>query len=215
MSSDSDLTARARIRDAAIALFTERGIAGATIRDIAQAAGVSSGLLRHHFGSKEGLRDACDEWALSQVAQMQMRFTENQAIGTLAPETLAFQQYLVRSLMDGSPRGSAMFAQAVAHGERWTERAGLETDDPRAFAAVLGAMKMGMFLMSDQLSAVLGEDVGKPDGYLRMVRASLDIFSQPLLTAEQADRARKDLDRLVATMTGEKGPWRMPSMPKD
>jgi AcrR family transcriptional regulator len=215
VSSDSDLTARARIRDAAIALFTERGIAGATIRDIAQAAGVSSGLLRHHFGSKEGLRDACDEWAMGQITQMQMRFTENQAVGALAPEAMALQQYLVRSLMDGSPRGSAMFAQAVTHGERWVEATGLESSDPRAFAAVLGAMKMGMFLMRDQLSAVLGEDVGEMPGYLRMIRASVEVFTQPLLTPEQADQARKELDRLEDSLMGEKGSWRMPSMSKD
>ncbi|SDT71850.1 TetR/AcrR family transcriptional regulator [Actinoplanes derwentensis] len=215
MSSDSDLTARARIRDAAIALFTERGVAAATIRDIAQAAGVSSGLLRHHFGSKEGLRDACDEWAFSQIAQMQIRFSENQAVGALMPEALAFQHYLVRSLMDGSARGSAMFTMAVEHGERWVAGTDLQTSDRRAFAAVLGAMKLGMFVMRDQLTAVLGEDVGEPSGYLRMIRASVEVFSQPLLTPEQADRTLKELDQLGETLNGEKGPWQMPSMPTD
>ncbi|MDI6098683.1 TetR family transcriptional regulator [Actinoplanes sp. NEAU-A12] len=215
MSSGNDLTARARIRDAAIALFTERGIAGATIRDIAQAAGVSSGLLRHHFGSKEGLRDACDEFAMGQIAQIQMRFTESQAVGALAPEAMALQQYLVRSLMDGSPRGSAMFAQAVEHGERWLATTHLEASDPRAYAAVLGAMKMGMFLMRDQLSAVLGEDVGEVPGYLRMIRASVEIFAQPLLTPEQAGQTLKELDRLGDSLTGDERSWRMPSMSKD
>src|SRR6266542_759545 len=61
-----DLTARARIRDAALRLFAERGVDGATIRDIAKAAGVSAGLVRHHFGSKEALRDqtveATEQW---------------------------------------------------------------------------------------------------------------------------------------------------------
>lgn len=52
-----DLTARARIRDAALKHFTESGFAKATIRDIARTAGVSPGLVRHHFGSKEGLRE--------------------------------------------------------------------------------------------------------------------------------------------------------------
>ncbi|NUR49810.1 MAG: helix-turn-helix transcriptional regulator, partial [Hamadaea sp.] len=64
-----DLTARARIRDAAIRLFADRGIAGASVRDIAQEAGVSSGLLRHHFGSKEALRDACDVFAQERTDQ--------------------------------------------------------------------------------------------------------------------------------------------------
>ncbi|GAA4977455.1 TetR/AcrR family transcriptional regulator [Actinoplanes utahensis] len=216
MSSDSDLTARARIRDAAIALFTERGIAGATIRDIAQAAGVSSGLLRHHFGSKEGLRDACDEFAMGRIAQLQMAFTESATMGgALAPDAMALQQYLIRSLMDGSPRGAAMFEQAVLHGERWLASTDLQTSDARAFVAVLGALKMGMFLMRDQLSAALGEDVGEMPGYLRMIRASLEIFSQPLLTPEQADQALKALDRLDDSWTGDERSWQMSSMSKD
>lgn len=66
-TSFEDLTARARIRDAAIQLFAERGIEDVTIRDIASAAGVSSGLVRHHFGSKDDLRAACDSHVLSQM----------------------------------------------------------------------------------------------------------------------------------------------------
>ena len=62
--SAEDLTARARIRDAALRLFAERGLDGTTIRDIAKEAGVSGGLIRHHFGSKDGLRSACDVYAL-------------------------------------------------------------------------------------------------------------------------------------------------------
>src|SRR4029453_5925987 len=64
------LTGRARIRDAAIRLFAERGIAGTTVRDIAREAGVSPGLLRHHFGSKEALREACDVYALDRPPQL-------------------------------------------------------------------------------------------------------------------------------------------------
>lgn len=55
----SDLTAQARIRDAAIACFVEQGF-GASFRTIAKRAGVSPGLITHHFGSKEALRAECD-----------------------------------------------------------------------------------------------------------------------------------------------------------
>jgi AcrR family transcriptional regulator len=55
----SDLTARARIRDAAIACFAEQGF-DASFRTIAQRAAVSPGLITHHFGSKESLRAECD-----------------------------------------------------------------------------------------------------------------------------------------------------------
>jgi AcrR family transcriptional regulator len=47
--------ARNAIMESAIALFAEHGFHGATMRDIALRAGVSQGLLHHHFGGKEGL----------------------------------------------------------------------------------------------------------------------------------------------------------------
>ncbi|MGX6606018.1 TetR/AcrR family transcriptional regulator [Micromonosporaceae bacterium Da 78-11] len=196
MSSSNDLTARARIRDAAIELFAERGIDGATIRDIAQAAGVSSGLLRHHFGSKEGLRDACDEYAMAELSAIGARFTEMQVLDRVDREVLRMQRYLVRSTMDGSPTGAAMFDRMVEHGERWLTTTDLKVSDPRAYIAVLSAMKMSMFTMQDLLSRVLGVEVGEPDGWLRMLRASVEIFSQPLVTPEQADQAFAALARL-------------------
>ena len=55
----SDLTARARIRDAAIECFAEQGFT-ASFRTIAQRAGVSPGLITHHFASKDALRAECD-----------------------------------------------------------------------------------------------------------------------------------------------------------
>jgi TetR/AcrR family transcriptional regulator, regulator of cefoperazone and chloramphenicol sensitivity len=199
VGSDQDLTARARIRDAAIELFAERGIDGATIRDIAQAAEVSSGLLRHHFGSKEGLRDACDEFATAQLTAMQVRFAELHVLDRIRPEILLWQRYLVRSTMDGSPAGAAMFDRMVTAGEQWLTTAGFEIEDPRAFSAVLAAMKMSMSTMREPISRALGVDVGEPEGWARMLMASVEIFSRALITPEQADQARKALDRMTST----------------
>ena len=197
--SSEDLTARARIRDAAIKLFAERGIERATIRDIAQEAGVSSGLLRHHFGSKEGLRDACDEHAMGRISALGTQFTTMQALERIDPEIQRLQAYLMRSLMDGTPAGNALFDRMIEYGEAWLATTELKTADPRAFVAVLSVMKMSMFTMSDQLSRVLGEDAHTPSGWARVLQASLELFSQPLLTPEQADQARMVLDRLHTT----------------
>lgn len=46
---------RAAILEAALAAFAERGYARATMRDIAQRAGITHGLVQRHFGSKEAL----------------------------------------------------------------------------------------------------------------------------------------------------------------
>ncbi|SPL95857.1 Transcriptional regulator, TetR family [[Actinomadura] parvosata subsp. kistnae] len=65
--SEEDLTTRARIRDAAMTLFAEQGVKATTIRGIAEAAKVSPGLVQHHFGTKEALRLACDEYVLTYI----------------------------------------------------------------------------------------------------------------------------------------------------
>jgi TetR/AcrR family transcriptional regulator, regulator of cefoperazone and chloramphenicol sensitivity len=69
-SVPDDRTARAAIRDEALRLFADHGPDGVTVRQIAAAAGVSPGLVLHHFGSKEGLRRAVDEHVLGLFDRM-------------------------------------------------------------------------------------------------------------------------------------------------
>lgn len=47
--------ARARLIDAAIALFAEKGYEGTSVRDLATAAGVNVAAVSYHFGSKDEL----------------------------------------------------------------------------------------------------------------------------------------------------------------
>jgi AcrR family transcriptional regulator len=208
-SDQADRTARARIRDAAIDLFAERGIAAATIRDIAERAGVSSGLLRHHFGSKEGLRDACDEYAMARMNELREQMLAggakaDQAIfGSVHPVAMRMQAYLVRSMVDGTT--PALFDAMVSAGETWLAGTDIETGDPRAFSAVLVAMQMGLYLMRDQLSRVLDVDATAPAGLARLLVPAVEIFAQPLITPEQADQALKALAWLTNS-TGEEKP---------
>ncbi|MDR6433214.1 TetR/AcrR family transcriptional regulator [Brucella pseudogrignonensis] len=51
----STVDARDKLLEAALTAFAELGFHGATVRDITQRAGVSQGLLTHHFGDKERL----------------------------------------------------------------------------------------------------------------------------------------------------------------
>lgn len=52
---------RARLIEAAVAVFGERGYDGASTRDIANAAGVNSPALQYYFDGKEGVYLACVE----------------------------------------------------------------------------------------------------------------------------------------------------------
>ncbi|PWC90738.1 hypothetical protein TSH100_01470 [Azospirillum sp. TSH100] len=46
---------RQKVRDAAVALFAQKGVKATTVRDIARTAGVSEGALYRHWPSKEEL----------------------------------------------------------------------------------------------------------------------------------------------------------------
>jgi TetR/AcrR family transcriptional regulator, regulator of cefoperazone and chloramphenicol sensitivity len=200
-----DLTARARIRDAALRLFAERGIDGATIRDIAKAAGVSAGLVRHHFGSKEALRDACDAHALERL----MRIKEQAVLeGQMAnpgflpavhPTVLLLYRYLARSMVDGSAAAASLFDELVELAEQWLASHHPDVSaDPRGYAAVLVAMQTGLLVLHENLSRALGADIFSPEGHLRMSRATVDFYSHPLLSPELAAEAHAAYDRLQA-----------------
>ncbi|MCP2256509.1 transcriptional regulator, TetR family [Streptoalloteichus tenebrarius] len=55
--------ARQRIIEVAAELFADHGFPAVSLRDIATRADVTHGLVRHHFGSKEGLWQAVLHWA--------------------------------------------------------------------------------------------------------------------------------------------------------
>src|SRR5262245_24079829 len=103
-----DLTARARIRAAALAQFAEHGYERSTIRGIAAAAGVSLGLVRHHFGSKEALREAVDAHVRAEIRRVSDAIREAGGRGDLDESAvsreaiLPFQGYVARALLDGS-----------------------------------------------------------------------------------------------------------------
>jgi AcrR family transcriptional regulator len=198
-----DLTARARIRDAALRLFAERGLDGTTIRDIAKAAGVSGGLIRHHFGSKDDLRSACDSYALDQI----MRIKEQAVLeGQLAnpvfmsanhPTVLLTLRYLARSLVDGSPAAAAVFDEMVELCEAWLAQHNPgQMADPRGYSAALVAMQTGLLMMHSQLSRWLGADIFTAEGHLRLSGALIDFYSQPLVSPELAEQARATIRHL-------------------
>jgi TetR/AcrR family transcriptional regulator, regulator of cefoperazone and chloramphenicol sensitivity len=105
----------------------------------------------------------------------------------------------VRSMMDGSAGGEAMFRRMVEAGEEWLTGTDIPTVDPRAYSAVLVAMQMGMFLLGDQIARAIGTEPGHitPLGRPRVLRAAVEIFSHPLLTPEQRDQVLKALEQLT------------------
>jgi TetR/AcrR family transcriptional regulator, regulator of cefoperazone and chloramphenicol sensitivity len=182
-----DLTARARIREAAVRLFAEHGVEETAILDIAKEAGVSGGLIRHHFGSKDGLRVTCDTYVFSELVRFKLEALEK---GKADPEFLVtfdarqvlLRRYFGRAIIDGSPAAASRFDDIVDEYERWfIDQPGLDVADARACAAVMTGMTIGVLAMQDHIARALGEDPLSPKLQERIRLAYGDIYSPALL----------------------------------
>lgn len=162
MRSDSaDRTARARIRDAAIDEWGRTGFA-VGLRRIAEIAGVSAGLVIHHFGSKEGLRRVCDDFIAEKI-----RIAKTESVETSDPATWLAQlaeiedyaplmAYLVRSMQEGGPLAKMLWRRMIDDTEQYLEAGVLAgtikpSIDPKARARFLGMTGAGAFLLYLQL----------------------------------------------------------------
>lgn len=155
------MTAAARIRDAAIEQFGRHGF-GTGLRAIADAAGVSAALVIHHFGSKEGLRKACDDYIAEEIrdektAAMRSNdpagwFAQLAEIESFAP----MMAYLVRSMQSGGELAKALWRTMIYNAEEYLDegvRAGTlkPSRDPHARAKYLALTGGGAFLLYLQL----------------------------------------------------------------
>ncbi|MEU4323716.1 TetR/AcrR family transcriptional regulator [Nonomuraea dietziae] len=200
-----DLTARARIRDAAMQHFAEQGFERAMIRGIAETAGVSSGLVRHHFGSKQGLREACDAHLAKMIRRLNDEVRSGHALDKANPVATAnaamgpYQRYLARALVEGS--AETVFDQMVELSEEWLAEADEKRSDTpdvdrKARATVGTAMALAVAVLHKHVSRGLGVDLYTPEGDLLLARTLIDIYSHPMLSVEEAAEVRAALDDL-------------------
>ena len=189
----TDLTTVARIRDAAIELFGTRGF-DVGVRAIAEAAGVSPGLVIHHFGSKDGLRRACDDYIAEEV-----RTDKTDAIRSTDPATwlaaaaeiesyAPMMAYLVRRMQTGGELAKHLWRTMFANVESYLDegvQAGTvkPSRDPAARAKYLGMAGGGAFLLYLQLHdnptdlrAVLRDYADE------MMLPALELYTEGLLT---------------------------------
>ncbi|WP_191498186.1 TetR/AcrR family transcriptional regulator [Mycobacterium simulans] len=195
----ADLTAAARIREAAIEQFGQHGF-GVGLRTIADAAGVSAALVIHHFGSKEGLRKACDDYIAEEI-----RSTKAETLRSNDPATwfaamaeiesyAPMMTYLVRSMQSGGDLAKMLWHKMIDNAEEYMDegvRAGTikPSRDPHARARYLAITGGGGFLLYLQMHDTPTDLKAVLRDYSRdMMLPALEVYTEGLM----ADRTMYD-----------------------
>ncbi len=191
-------------------LFARRGAAAVTIRDIAAEAGVSPSLVIHHYGSKQGLREAVDNRAIALVNAFVTELTAASGGGPSASLAAALSSelerdpllpgYLRRLLVDGGKPAETLFRslfEAVLSGYATLEAAGLvrPSSDAEVRAAFLLVNDLAVVLLRDQVHEVLGIDPLARSGMERWTAQVLDVYSRGVLTIGEVSSTETDPPR--------------------
>lgn len=229
MRSDAaDLTPRARIRDAAVVRFGQRGFAGTSLRQIADDASVSPALILHHFGSKEGLRDACDAHVVrSFLSEKDMPMGADAA--RLIRDALDSPElrgtpldYLARMLADDSPASDHLFDAFLA-GTRSMLSGQIDAgmmraqSDLDATAIYLTVYGLGPILLRRHLARAFGEEALTTALLERSTIPVLEMFTHGLYADDRLLVAAKEaLSRRPGPRSdkGENDPNQDPDPPR-
>jgi TetR/AcrR family transcriptional regulator, regulator of cefoperazone and chloramphenicol sensitivity len=194
---DRDLTAKARIRDTAMELFASQGVAGTSLRSVAKAAGVSPGLVVHHFGSKEGLCRAVDEAVVERIeralGEVPLEGSGSDVIGDRADVVVALLgsqpvlcDYLARALSERTEASARLFHRLFdsASRDRALVRAGVIRGGTDPFWRTIHQMLLiiGPLLLRRLLERELGGSLSDRENLERWMRANADLLRHGLYT---------------------------------
>jgi AcrR family transcriptional regulator len=196
MPSDNKLTlvdaktGKDRILLCAMELFAEKGYDGVTTRDIAAKADVSVGLINHHYGSKEGLRQAVDGYFLAQFERFYVGDGGNvedkpgrdvvrsvdEWVAGIADEWPVFCRYFRRALLEETEWGAALFKRYYdivrSSIDRLDAKGRIRPDVDRLWLPFLFIfLETGTLLMDPYIKQILGRSGFEEDLWKRRYRA--------------------------------------------
>jgi AcrR family transcriptional regulator len=220
--SEEDVSTRDQILRAAIQQFAEHGFRGASIRGIASAAGFSPGLVQHHFGTKENLQQACDQWVMNLLKDTQFQMLQRGAppvddsMVDRMNELQPVIDYMLMSLTSGSAIAAGWFREITeyTHDALTSGRIGPaldpETQDTWAIAATQTAMALGITAFYRNIQQSIGE-FDDSEMLLRLARARMFLAPDSILGPDTRDRLAEALDRFEQSKTTGKPPPDTPS----
>jgi AcrR family transcriptional regulator len=198
---------RARILECALDAFAERGFEGATVRDIAAAAGVNHGLIKYHFEDKDNLWKAAVTFLFERMHAEMETPAEDLRLPPYEQLRSWIRRYVhycarhpehARIMVQESIRDSDRLrwavekfikpdhdARAMIH-EAYV-RKGIYPDIPRySIAYSIVAVCQYLFMLGHEVKLVFGVDPSDPDVIDQHAEAILHMFFGHSVPADQA-----------------------------
>lgn len=189
-ATNEDLTAKARIRNATLDLYSQYGEDRVSLRAVAAEAGVTLGLVQHHFKTKAGLREAVDQLivdyfaaAIAEVpadgAPAEVTAARNEAVRRMLEENPPVVNYVRRALLEPSDSHLHLLDVLVeltsreVGALRKSGRASTKRRESTQVVAVF-AQQMGELLLAPLVDAVWDRVAVPGDQHKPRLRVSVD-----------------------------------------
>jgi AcrR family transcriptional regulator len=174
-TADGDAV-RLRLLDAAEHLFSERGYAGATTREIADEAAIRKRMLFYYFPSKDVLYRAVLERIIANLIAIHERFRNDpgpvglaeaaEGLVAFAAANLGALRILHREIMDAGPHLAdiardhlgPLFARGAAEVERNVGRGIFRRGDPMHTLVNVGGLTLYYFMLVPLLERIWDRD---------------------------------------------------------
>ena len=170
----------------ALILQSDGDVERVTIREIAQRAGISIGLVNYYFASKTKLIEACVQRMIggvvgSFVPKLPPNATREERLGTIASQVADYLDHheqisrisILGEMNAPQPHDNTF---GTAHGFAKTVSGGKETQDALIRSFCLAAILQGAFLRKDVLREAIGvdwNDAAQREMFLKQVSAWL------------------------------------------
>ena len=200
---------RQQLIDVAIDCLAELGFVGSTLAQIASRAGVSTGLVAHYFGDKDGLLEAAFRSLSRRVgngvrARLKLAYTPRGRIQAVIDANLAPQEFSRRTgnawlafwgqllHVERLMRVQVAYQRRMLSNLRHALRALLPADEARSLAAMIAAMIDGVWLRA----ALSNWDEADSES----ARALLTAFVEGRLREHEAPAPQADASQSRAAM---------------
>ncbi|EAR25029.1 probable transcriptional regulatory protein [marine actinobacterium PHSC20C1] len=215
-STLDDSTTRARIRDAAILLIGRNGFAATSARAVAAQAGVSAGLVIHHFGSMRELKNSCDDFIIAEIAQRKTGMGAddvNAAVQEWYADLDRYQpwlSYLGRLFTDDSEAGADLFDRFVVMSRSMLDD-GVAHDqvrpsaDEHARAVLLVTHSLSSVILQGHIARSLGSQKLSLASLSRMGNAALEVYTEGIYLNSSVLDATRDATVNAKEVQLEKG----------